>query len=49
MGVGVGRQTPFLLGKSQSYRFLNEYWPRGHKTIFTLNSAEHEIYHAYKC
>ena len=24
-------------------------WPRGYKTFFVLNSAEHEIYPAHKC
>ena len=24
-------------------------WPRGYKTFFILNSAEHEIYPAHKC
>ena len=24
-------------------------WPRGYKTFFMLNSAEHEIYTAHKC
>ena len=24
-------------------------WPRGYKTFFMLNSAEHEIYPAHKC
>ena len=24
-------------------------WPRGYKTIFMLNSAEHEIFPAHKC
>ena len=24
-------------------------WPRGYKTFFMLNSAEHEIYSAHKC
>ena len=23
-------------------------WPRGYKTFFMLNLAEHEIFHAYK-
>ena len=23
-------------------------WPRGYKTFFMLNSAEHEIFHAHK-
>ena len=26
-----------------------ETWPRGYKTFFILNSAEHEIYPANKC
>ena len=25
------------------------YWPRGYETLFMLNSAEQEIYPAYKC
>ena len=25
------------------------YWPRGYRTFFMLNSAEHEIYPAHKC
>ena len=24
-------------------------WPRGYKTFFMLNSAEHKIYPAHKC
>ena len=24
-------------------------WPQGYKTFFMLNSAEHEIFTAYKC
>ena len=24
-------------------------WPRGYKTFYMLNSAEHEIYHAHEC
>ena len=24
-------------------------WPRGYKTFFMLNSAEHEIFAAHKC
>ena len=24
-------------------------WSRGYKTLFMLNSAEHEIYPAHKC
>ena len=31
-------------------KFYNlEAWPRGYKTFFVLNSAEHEIYPAQKC
>ena len=26
-----------------------ESWPRGYKTFFVLNSAEHVIYPAHKC
>ena len=25
------------------------FWPRGYKTFFILNSAEHEIYPAHNC
>ena len=27
----------------------DEHWPRGYKTFFMLNSAEHENYPANKC
>ena len=27
----------------------NPIWPRGYKTFFMLNSAEHEIFPAHKC
>ena len=28
--------------------FLIQFWPRGYKTFFMLNSAEYEIFHANK-
>ena len=28
--------------------YLNEIWPRGYKTFFMLNSAEHKILDAHK-
>ena len=33
--------------ESDSLR-IRTVWPRGYKTIFMLNSAEHEIFHANK-
>ena len=39
----VYTKVPYKLVK---HRWL--IWPRGYKTFFMLNSAEHEIYFAYK-
>ena len=30
------------------YSLLRVYWPRGYKTLFMLNSVEHEILDAHK-
>ena len=29
--------------KNQTFLFADKIWPRGYKTCFMLNSAEHEI------
>ena len=34
--------------KAQTSLRIHAVWPRGYKTVFILNSAEHDIYPAHK-
>ena len=36
------------LSKILNSNYLTEYWPRGYKTFFMLNSTEHEISTVHK-
>ena len=42
-------QMNFCLSCGVWLKLIGQTWPRGYKTFFMLNSAEHEIFPAYKC
>ena len=45
-----GMKQVFVIFVDQTeFRLHSTFWPRGYKTFFMLNSAEHEIYPAHEC